>query len=550
MDIPRISWIVLGISIIVTLIVWMGFQSFENQLQENEFNSKTASINQDISDRLQQYEQILTGAKGFLASNPETSAEDWKNYVDIQLISRYPDLQGLGLTKHVAGEQEVNNLITQMHDSGFEDFTIFPEGKRDEYYPVVFIEPLDVKNKRAIGYDTNFEEKRQVAISLAKETGKVVLSEKLVLVQEDETNLQNGFLLMMPIFTAEKFFSTDNDSSDFLGLVNAVFRINDFVEGLLGTQTFENLHMTIYDGSIDPENLFFDSNVFFEYDNQKMVFSNTSDLEFGNKTWILVYEGMPLPLSPVDGVVLTFLPIIGFTLSGLLFYMFFMMNKNLQLVKQSINTEKLLTVGKLAASLAHDLRTPLSTISGAMILLSHNSENLDEKNKNYISKSNTAVQRMNHPIDDVLNYVQTGELLLSEVSFNQIIHSPGVLPAIPSNIKLNLPYNDISFKCDSRKFELVMNNLILNAIQAIDGKSGTVTVRLNEDRKNVIIEVEDSGPGIPKNKLGRIFEPLYTTKYRGTGLGLASSEHIVNSHKGKISVSNNPTRFIILLPKK
>jgi len=95
-----------------------------------------------------------------------------------------------------------------------------------------------------------------------------------------------------------------------------------------------------------------------------------------------------------------------------------------------------------------------------------------------------------------------------------------------------------------------MNNLILNAIQAIDGKSGTVTVRLNEDRKNVIIEVEDSGPGIPKNKLGRIFEPLYTTKYRGTGLGLASSEHIVNSHKGKISVSNNPTRFIILLPKK
>jgi signal transduction histidine kinase len=96
---------------------------------------------------------------------------------------------------------------------------------------------------------------------------------------------------------------------------------------------------------------------------------------------------------------------------------------------------------------------------------------------------------------------------------------------------------------------VLFSNLISNAVQAIGGKEGTVTVRLDDDLQDVIIEVEDSGPGIPDDVLPKIFEPLFTTKQYGTGLGLVSCKNIVDAHKGKITVQNNPTKFIIRIPK-
>ena len=91
--------------------------------------------------------------------------------------------------------------------------------------------------------------------------------------------------------------------------------------------------------------------------------------------------------------------------------------------------------------------------------------------------------------------------------------------------------------------------MISNAIEAIGQNTGTVTIRLDENPQDVSIEIEYSGPGIPKDVLPNIFEPLFTTKQEGTGLGLVSCKSIVESHKGKISVTNDPTRFSVTIPK-
>ena len=89
----------------------------------------------------------------------------------------------------------------------------------------------------------------------------------------------------------------------------------------------------------------------------------------------------------------------------------------------------------------------------------------------------------------------------------------------------------------------------MNAVQAMED-SGEIKVRINENDEEVSLEIEDSGPGIPEDKIEQIFDPLFTTKASGTGLGLVSCKNIIEQHKGKIIVRNNPTIFEIKLPKK
>jgi signal transduction histidine kinase len=113
-----------------------------------------------------------------------------------------------------------------------------------------------------------------------------------------------------------------------------------------------------------------------------------------------------------------------------------------------------------------------------------------------------------------------------------------------------LPDIDVVVECDRRQIEVVLSNLILNSIQAIDEAKGAITISISEGEENVIIKVTDSGPGISDGDLPHIFEPLFTTKQKGAGLGLTSCKNIIEQHKGTITVKNNPVTFSITLPKK
>jgi two-component system sensor histidine kinase HydH len=97
--------------------------------------------------------------------------------------------------------------------------------------------------------------------------------------------------------------------------------------------------------------------------------------------------------------------------------------------------------------------------------------------------------------------------------------------------------------------KIVLINLLVNAIQAI-GVDGKITIRAFDHPDKKIIWVEDTGPGIPEEYLTKIFEPLFTTKQQGTGLGLSSCLNIINQHGGTITAKNNPTTFIITIPTK
>ena len=160
-----------------------------------------------------------------------------------------------------------------------------------------------------------------------------------------------------------------------------------------------------------------------------------------------------------------------------------------------------------------------------------------------------SIDRISHQVDDVLGYVRLSPLNLSNVSLFDAISGSLKKINVPSDIHIILPQNDIRIDCDIIKLDAVFINLIVNSIQELPA-GGNITIKISEKDNMVILKFIDSGKGISEENMSKVFEPLFTTKQKGTGLGLASCKNIVEQHGGTITVSNNPTTFTILLPKK
>lgn len=226
------------------------------------------------------------------------------------------------------------------------------------------------------------------------------------------------------------------------------------------------------------------------------------------------------------------------------------MSKDLEEYKSKIiKQEKLSTIGELASRLAHDIRNPLTIIKVTIDIIKAKNKNLTADEIKKFEKINDAMYRITHQIDNVLDFIKGKPLKFTTQSLQKILDS--TIQDLPKyeKIKIETESTDTEIECDFEAMKIVLINLIVNAMYAIEDE-GNITIRSEIKDDQVVIEIEDSGPGISDDKLEKIFEPLFTTKQEGTGLGLASCKSIIKQHGGKISVKNNPTRFIIELPRK
>jgi two-component system sensor histidine kinase HydH len=215
------------------------------------------------------------------------------------------------------------------------------------------------------------------------------------------------------------------------------------------------------------------------------------------------------------------------------------------------NSEKLRVIGELAARLAHDLRNPLSVIKNVVEIMENKPRLRIEERVICFGRLHRAINRISHQIDEVLDFVRPSKLVIKNNLINEIIAAAIEKIAKPDDIKINLPNNFVYASCDFIKFEVMITNLIMNAIQAM-GNSGQVDIRLADDGKFVTLQVIDRGCGISKDIMPRIFEPLFTTKQIGTGLGLASCKAIIDQHNGTVNVTSNVgkgTTFTVQIPK-
>ncbi len=216
-----------------------------------------------------------------------------------------------------------------------------------------------------------------------------------------------------------------------------------------------------------------------------------------------------------------------------------------------LKTEKMQVLGEMSSRVSHDLRNPLSIIKNSIDIMNFRwKDSMDNEMKEYLAKIDRGVATINAIMNDILNFAQTRHLKLEVNSLLSAINRAVESIRIPTNMILKTAQNDISFEFDFQKVEVLFVNLITNSIHAIGDKNGEITIKFEAKNEDMVqIEISDSGPGIPEDVLHRIFEPLFTTKQYGTGLGLPSCKSIVEQHGGTISITNNPTTVTLIMPK-
>jgi signal transduction histidine kinase len=223
----------------------------------------------------------------------------------------------------------------------------------------------------------------------------------------------------------------------------------------------------------------------------------------------------------------------------------------LQQRKKELSTSKLVAIGELSARFSHDIRNPLSNINMALNSIQKNKElDFDKPTQEKLEIISKNLRRISHQVDDVLDFIRIHPLKKEKLSLNSLLDESIEPLSVPKNIQIILPSNNEFVFGDSYQLQIVFRNILNNAIQAIGKTEGKITIRKKEDPQNFFLEFEDSGPGFSSIDKKRIFDLLSTTKQTGTGLGLVSCKQIVENHGGTIKVKENPTTFVIKLPKK
>jgi two-component system sensor histidine kinase HydH len=214
------------------------------------------------------------------------------------------------------------------------------------------------------------------------------------------------------------------------------------------------------------------------------------------------------------------------------------------LEKQIQRSERLASLGRMAAGIAHEIRNPLGSIKGFAQYF-RNKFSDGSEDRNYAVVMINEVDRLNRVIQDLLNFAKPQEPKLSTVEIKSLIRHglKLVQPDIQANnIQVIESFSEeppITIMADTDMITQVFLNLFLNAIEAMDS-DGRLEIGLFEKEEQLEILVSDTGSGIPKENLSRIFDPFFTSKKEGTGLGLAIVYRIIENHHGEIEVNSDP----------
>ena len=533
------SLIVFIASLVITSVIWAGFYSLTEETRFKEFSENSGEVIEQTKDRLERYNDVLVGIKGLYASSENVTLDEWNSFVLSQEVEKkYPGIQGVGFVKNISNESEVDELISEMNNYGVLDYKIKPEGVRSQYFPVTFLYPDDVRNRNAIGYDIYSEEIRSQAVDTAINTGKMTITGKIILVQEIDENIQNGFLMLLPIYSDGKLE----------GMAYTVFRINDLMNGILDSSFLKNTNVKFYDTLTTPENLFFDSRDIVPISDLDMNYMYYETLEFGNQNWNFVLESKTPLLSSGDETLMWLIPLVGFSMSILVFLIIHNINKHA--VSLQIQKEK----NVFDAMISHELKTPLVPIRGYcdMLLVPDMLGNLNNAQKRAVEK---IILNSNHLLSLVQKILTAQKLDLQEYHFdyenisvdslmNEMYDSHKHLMSDKNITFENFSSTNETFSTDKNQLREVFTNIIQNAVD-FTPKNGKISLDAKKENDWIVFSISNSGEHISKKFRENLFQKFYqidtsiTRKHGGSGLGLAICRGIIDGFGGKIWVESD-----------
>lgn len=210
-----------------------------------------------INDRLDTYVALLRSATGFMSASSSVTADEFAAYVErLRLRELYPGVQGIGYARAFRPEQR-DAVALEMRERGVPNFTVNPDGPRDLYSSIVFLEPDDERNQAALGFDMFSEPVRRAAMEQARDTGLRTASGKVVLAQEIDSNRQSGFLIYLPLYSTPLGRvppTVEERRRALTGWVYSPFRAGDlFARAFAQRGRTAELEVSVYDGTAPSE---------------------------------------------------------------------------------------------------------------------------------------------------------------------------------------------------------------------------------------------------------------------------------------------------------
>ena len=297
---PKIAWLVLLLTLLATFQVWQNAQEALLRAQRVKFENRVSDVSGAILERMQTYEQVLRGAVGLFVASESVSRTRFRDYAaSLQTQARYPGIQGIGFAAYIPAAQLEAHLRT-IRAEGFPDYAVRPAGARAEYTSIIYLEPFNLRNQRAFGFDMFSEANRRAAMERARDTGGAAISSKVTLVQEDGKQKYAGMLMYLPHYKNGAPHSTLSERrANLLGYVYSPFRLNDLMSGILeknhaGTGT--DIDIEIYDSTlISADSLL--------YDDDKLAhalgnpsperLTRTKNIDLYGHTWALYFSSHP-----------------------------------------------------------------------------------------------------------------------------------------------------------------------------------------------------------------------------------------------------------------
>ncbi len=323
---PITAWIILGTSLGLTFFAYRISSDFVHKRAEDRFIFRLHEIKQAIKDRLDVYEQVLWSGVGLMYASENLKREGFSKFVEALNIQRHwPGIQGVGFSVFLKPEEKQAH-IDAIRAQGFPNFQIKPEGEREMYSSIVYLEPFDWRNKRAFGYDMWSNDMRQEAMKRARDEAVAATSGIITLVQETNDDVQKGFLTYVPVYKSKSIPRTlEERRNQFLGWVYAPYRTGNLMKGILGAED-PNIEFEIFDGeNMNQESLLFDSNdeLHISLSNDKPDFEKVIKVVNQGRTWTLYFSTPYNYLSNSEKNQPRFVAIAGLIVDVLLFYVIY-----------------------------------------------------------------------------------------------------------------------------------------------------------------------------------------------------------------------------------
>lgn len=204
-----------------------------------------------------------------------------------------------------------------------------------------------------------------------------------------------------------------------------------------------------------------------------------------------------------------------------------------------VKAERLAAIGQMASIISHEIRNPLAVISNAARLIKTLVHPTEQKLVKQFSIIEAEIRQANSIISEVLGYARTRDLILSTVDVNSYLRDLVLSCPVPPSVRIQYELQEpsVPIKIDAEEMKQALRNILVNALEAMPA-GGVIIIGTKYGRRGVCISIRDTGTGITDEVRKQMFSPFFTTKARGTGLGLAVVRKAITRHKGKLFITS------------